>query len=106
MPYGQSAEEVNHNLAIGLTLGIVTILILTTVILAFVKCRKRKKPFNFWTVQLHDDHENVNFSSMMDQDFPYSDTPNGVHSSRGSSQVKASNKKANHDGNVYRSVKT
>lgn len=105
-PIGQSAAELNHNLTIGLSLCVASILIITTIVITYLKCRRQKKPFAFWTVTLHNDHEAVNFSSMMEQDFPYSsDTPNGVNSSRAPSQVNHKGGK-NIDGNIYRAVKT
>ena len=36
-------------------------------ILVYKYCHQPSKPFTFWTVELRDDHENVNFSSLMEQ---------------------------------------
>ncbi len=66
--------------------------LLLVVVITWRRYCKRKPPLQFWTVELKDDHEQVSFSSMLDQpdyhnvdasllvgDMPYDDQPGERH---------------------------
>ena len=49
----------------GVAVGAIGIVIMITTLLCIVRWKRlRRKPLNLWTVELRDDHENVNFSQV------------------------------------------
>jgi len=69
--YGFSAQahqkRQHHFTVLGVFLALAGILLVVMIVLAYRRCYNRNQPFKFWTVELRDNHEQVNFSSMADQ---------------------------------------
>ncbi|KAI0227750.1 hypothetical protein LSAT2_021755 [Lamellibrachia satsuma] len=64
-----AAISSHHHTIVVITVSItvMAVLLVMVIVLVYKYCHRPSKPFNFWTVELRDDHENVNFSSLMEQ---------------------------------------
>ncbi|KAK2184225.1 hypothetical protein NP493_276g02060 [Ridgeia piscesae] len=67
-PAPASASSHHHTVVVvAVSVTVAALLLVIIVVLVYKNYRRPSKPFNFWTVELRDDHENVNFSSLMEQ---------------------------------------
>ena len=68
--------DMSHKTIVIITVSMTIISLLTVILVIIFYARWRRcsnKPFSFWTVQLRDDHENVNFSAIAN-----GHDPNGI----------------------------